>query len=50
MTVRRLADGSWESVARREASEDMNIPKMLRLRAREHPGQVAIERRSPVGD
>ena len=50
MTVRRLADGSWESVARREASEDMNIPKMLHRRAREHPGQVAIERRSPVGD
>ncbi len=50
MTVRRLADGSWESVARREATEDMNIPKMLHRRAREHPGQVAIERRSPVGD
>ena len=50
MTVRRLADGSWEAVARREASEDMNIPKMLHRRAREHPGQVAIERRSPVGD
>ena len=50
MTVRRLADGSWESVARREASEDMNIPKMLHRRAREHPGQVAVERRSPVGD
>ena len=50
MTVRRLADGSWEAVARREASEDMNIPKMLHRRAREHPGQVAVERRSPVGD
>ena len=50
MTVRRLADGSWESVARREASEDMNIPKMLHRRARKHPGQVAVERRSPVGD
>ena len=50
MTVRRLADGSWESVARRKATEDMNIPKMLHRRAHEHPGQVAIERRSPVGD
>ena len=49
MTVRRLADGSWEAIATREASPEMNLPSMLRLRAQEHPGQVAIERRSPVG-
>ena len=49
MTVRRLADGSWEAIATREASPEMNLPSMLRLRAHEHPGQVAIERRSPVG-
>ena len=27
MTVRRLADGSWESIATREATEDMNLPR-----------------------
>lgn len=46
MTVRRLADGSWESIATREATEDMNLTKMLHQRAKSHPGQVAIERRS----
>ena len=49
MTVRRLADGSWESIATREATEDMNLPKMLHQRVASHPGQVAIERRSNVG-
>ena len=49
MTVRRLADGSWESIATREATEDMNLPKMLHQRVERHPGQVAIERRSNVG-
>ena len=49
MTVRRLADGSWESPATRQATPEMNIPKMLRLRAENYPSQVAIERRSPVG-
>ena len=49
MTVRRLADGSWESIATREATEDMNLPKMLHQRVVSHPGQVAIERRSNVG-
>ena len=41
MTVRRLADGSWESIATREATEDMNLPKMLHQRVASHPGQVA---------
>ena len=49
MTVRRLADGSWESIATREATEDMNLPKMLHQRVERHPGQFAIERRSNVG-
>ena len=49
MTVRRLADGSWESIATREATEDMNLPKMLHQRVASHPGQIAIERRSNVG-
>ena len=49
MTVRRLADGSWESVPTREATEDMNLPKMLHQRVQRHPGQFAIERRSNVG-
>ena len=42
MTVRRLADGSWESIATREATEDMNLPTMLHLRVERHPWQVAI--------
>lgn len=49
MTVRRLADGSWESIATREATDDMNLPKMLHQRVATHPGALAIERRSNVG-
>ncbi|WP_026459357.1 AMP-dependent synthetase/ligase [Schaalia vaccimaxillae] len=49
MAVRRLADGSWESSAGRKAQSDWNLPKMIRNRAAEHPGQIAIEKRDQVG-
>ncbi|QPK80485.1 long-chain fatty acid--CoA ligase [Schaalia sp. ZJ405] len=49
MPVRRLSDGSWETPATREVSEELNIPKMLHQRARNFPNQVAIERRNNVG-
>ncbi|WP_043535070.1 AMP-dependent synthetase/ligase, partial [Actinomyces polynesiensis] len=49
MPMRRLEDGSWENTAPVEVDPTMNLPKMLARRAREHPGQVAIERRTDVG-
>ena len=49
MPVRRLEDGSWENPALHEVDPSMNLPKMLAQRAQEHPGQVAIERRTDVG-
>ncbi|MDN6566164.1 MAG: AMP-binding protein, partial [Actinomyces sp.] len=49
MPVRRLEDGSWENPALYEVDPSMNLPKMLAKRAQEHPGQIAIERRTDVG-
>ncbi len=49
MPVRRLSDGSWENPALFDVDPAMNLPKMLARRAAEHPGQVAVERRTAVG-
>ena len=49
MAVHRLEDGSWENPANHRVDPTMNIPRMLARRAQDHPGQVAVERRSSVG-
>ncbi|MCI1642011.1 MAG: AMP-dependent synthetase/ligase [Actinomyces sp.] len=49
MPVRRLSDGSWENPALYDVDPTMNIPRMLAKRAADHPGQVAVERRTAVG-
>lgn len=50
MNLRQLEDGSWENPAPHEVDPTLNLPAMLLKRATEHPGQVAVERRSDVGD
>ena len=49
MAVRRLEDGSWENPATHDVDPTMNLPKMLARRLAEHPGQIAVERRTEVG-
>ncbi|WP_026461130.1 AMP-dependent synthetase/ligase [Schaalia suimastitidis] len=49
MPLRRLDDNTWENTATREVDPDLNLPKLLAKRAQDHPGQVAIERRTDVG-
>lgn len=50
MTLRRIDQNTWENPATRQADPSWTLPAMLRKRAREHPGQVAIELRSDLGD
>ncbi|MCD4557163.1 AMP-dependent synthetase/ligase [Schaalia sp. lx-100] len=49
MALRRLDDTTWENTATRTVDPRWNLPKMLLQRAEEHPGQIAIERRTDVG-
>ena len=49
MTLRHIDADTWENPATREADPTWNLPKMIRLRAEKHPGQIAIERRDAVG-
>ena len=50
MTLRRIDATTWENPATREADPSWTLPGMLRKRAQEHPGQIAIELRSDLGD
>lgn len=49
MTLRHIDAATWENTPTRQADPTWNLPKMIHLRAQEHPGQVAIERRDAVG-
>ncbi|MBJ2328193.1 long-chain fatty acid--CoA ligase [Schaalia cardiffensis] len=49
MTLRHIDAATWENTPTRQADATWNLPKMIHLRAQEHPGQVAIERRDAVG-
>ena len=50
MSLIQLDSRTWENTATREADPSWNLPKMIHRRAREYPGQVAIERRNAVGE
>lgn len=49
MTLRHIDAATWENTPTRQADPTWNLPKMIHLRAHEHPGQIAIERRDAVG-
>lgn len=49
MTLRHIDAATWENTPTRQADPTWNLPKMIHLRAQEHPGQIAIERRDAVG-
>ncbi|QWW20660.1 long-chain fatty acid--CoA ligase [Schaalia sp. 19OD2882] len=47
--LRQLDETTWEIPPFRKADPSWNLPTMMRKRAKEHPGRVAIEKRSGVG-